>query len=148
MTASVDELRALPWNQLIGESKASSCEHIHSALMKWFRSGTLPPDQAARWHEVEPVLGLFIEMDPDAERPFSPAALLGSIPMDLLRNLAGIAVSRSVEGLVAAIQKHMRGNMAKEVGAFIAAKAGTARRVGRRGRPAASGRKGTAWADA
>jgi hypothetical protein len=45
-----------------------------------------------------------------------------------------------VSDLVAAINQHMRGDMAAEVRAFIAAK-GTPGRVGRRGRPPGSRKK-------
>jgi hypothetical protein len=50
-------------------------------------------------------------------------------------------VSRYVGDLVAAINQHMRGNMAAEVRAFIAANGGTPGRVTRRGRPPGSRKK-------
>ena len=91
MTASVDQLRALPWSRLITESETSACDHLHSTLMKWFREGNLSPAESALWHEVEPVLGLFIQLDVDAERPFHPTDLLDSIATALLGKLAAIA---------------------------------------------------------
>lgn len=89
--ANADELRALPWAKLISESKTSACEDLHSTLMRWFQAGSLPAPEAAQWRVVEPVLGLYVELDPDAERPFQPADLLDSIPKDILACLAGIA---------------------------------------------------------
>lgn len=50
-------------------------------------------------------------------------------------------VSQTVGALVDAIEQHTRSNMAAEVRAFIAANGATAARVGRRGRPAGSGKK-------
>ena len=41
--------------------------------------------------EVEPLLGLYIELDPDAERPFNPVTCLDGLSKDLLANLAAIA---------------------------------------------------------
>jgi hypothetical protein len=90
--ASIDELRALPWAQLIAESQTSACDDLHSALMKWMRvEGKLSTGDAALWRLIEPVLGLYVELDPDAERPFHPTHLLDSIPKDLLTNLAALA---------------------------------------------------------
>src|SRR5262249_24224997 len=86
------------------------------------------------------------------KRPRTPAASSksGSAPKKGRRKggrrvtaMAGIGtiVSRTVGDLVAAIEKHMRGNVADEVRAFIAARSGTAGRIGRRGRPARAWRK-------
>jgi hypothetical protein len=50
-------------------------------------------------------------------------------------------VSATVSSLVDAIEQHTRSNMASEVRAFIAANGGNAARMGRRGRPAGSGKK-------
>lgn len=91
MVASVDDLRALPWANLASESKTSACEHLHSTLMKWFRGGALSPQESAHWHEVEPLLSLYIELDVDAERAFNPEDALDAIPKDLLANLSAIA---------------------------------------------------------
>jgi len=49
----------------------------------------------------------------------------------------GEIVARTVSSLVDAIEKHMRGSVADDVRAFIAAKSGT----GKRGRPAGAVRK-------
>jgi len=90
--ASIGELRALPWAQLIAESQTSACDDLHSTLMKWIRvEGKLSSADAALWRLIEPVLGLYVELDPDAERPFLPRHLLDSIPKDLLTNLATLA---------------------------------------------------------
>jgi hypothetical protein len=90
--ASVDELRALPWAQLIAEAQTSACDDLHSALMKWMcAEGKLSASDAALWRLIEPVLGLYVELDPDAERPFFPTHLLDSIPKDLLTSLATLA---------------------------------------------------------
>jgi hypothetical protein len=71
--ASVDELRALPWAQLIAEARTSACDDLHSALMKWMcAEGKLSTADAALWRLIEPVLGLYVELDPEAERPFQP----------------------------------------------------------------------------
>jgi hypothetical protein len=50
-------------------------------------------------------------------------------------------VSRTVSDLVAAINRHMRGDMAAEVRAFIASKGSAPGRVGKRGRPVGSRKK-------
>lgn len=91
MSASVNELRGLAWTKLAAESKSSACEDLHKTLMKWFRAGDLPAQESAHWHEVEPVLGLYIELDLDAERSFHPDGVLDAIPKDLLASLASIA---------------------------------------------------------
>jgi hypothetical protein len=86
------------------------------------------------------------------KRPRAPAASSksGSAPKNGRRKggrrasaTAGIGaiVSRTVADLVSAIEKHMRGNVADEVRAFIAAKSGTAARVGKRGGAASLARK-------
>jgi hypothetical protein len=103
VTASVDELRALPWAKLVAESESTSCDHLHSTLMKWFRPGTLPAEESAIWHQVEPVLGLFIQLDVGADRPFFPTDLLDSTPKDLLANLAAIASDLASDDLRARI---------------------------------------------
>lgn len=91
VAASVEELGALAWTKLVAESKTSACEDLHSALMKWFREEGLPTHESAHWHEVEPLLGLHIDLDLDVERPFHPEDVLDAIPNDLLANLASIA---------------------------------------------------------
>jgi hypothetical protein len=50
-------------------------------------------------------------------------------------------VSRTVSDLVAAINRHMRDDIATEVRAFIASKGTPAGRAGRRGRPALARKK-------
>lgn len=103
MHASIDDLRALPWGKLIAESESTSCDHLHSTLLNWLRSRSLPQEESALWRQIEPALSLYLQHDIGAERPFFPTEVVDAIPKDLLVALAAIASELASDDLQARI---------------------------------------------
>lgn len=90
MAPTVDELRALDWKSLLGESKTRACDDLHRTLSRWIQGGTLAGPAKATWLTVEPVLALYIQLDVEAERPFHPVHLLDAVEPDLLLGLVAV----------------------------------------------------------
>lgn len=90
MAPTIDELRALDWKSLVGESKTRACDDLHKTLSRWIQGGTLAGTAKATWLTVEPVLALYIQLDVEAERPFHPVNLLDALEPDLLRGLVAV----------------------------------------------------------
>jgi hypothetical protein len=77
----MQEKESLNWHDLVMSARSTSCMDVHLRLC------ALPRDEALKWTEIEPILGLHANHTDKTDSPLLPVATVRGLDKDLLLRL-------------------------------------------------------------